>query len=71
MKILSLGPFKNSSKTLGLSELVSTRVSIEVYRNHQNKPRQGRRYRDIKGEIKMSTQENPMIPKPSQANTNQ
>ena len=44
-KNIILRPFKNCSKTLGLSQLVSTRVSIKVYRYHQNEPRQGRRYR--------------------------
>ena len=34
-KILFLSLFKNSSKTLGLSQLVSTRVSIKVYRMNQ------------------------------------
>ena len=37
MKILSLSPFKNCSKTLGLSQLVSTRISIEVYRMNQGR----------------------------------
>ena len=81
MKILFLSPFKNHSKTLGLSQLVSTRVSIKVYRYHQNEPRQGRKYKDINivlvhnaqacYKISMSTQENPMTPKPSQADANQ
>ena len=37
MKILSLSPFKNHSKTLGLSQLVSTRIFIKVYRMNQGK----------------------------------
>ena len=81
MKLLFLSPFKNCSKTLGLSQLVSTRVSIKVHRYHQNKPRQERRYREINvilvhnvqacHKIKMNTQVIPTTPKPSQADTNQ
>ena len=76
-----LSPFKNCSKNFRPKSIGRYRISIEVYRYHQNKPRQESRYKEINiilvhnvqacHEIKMSIQENPMTSKPSQADTDQ